>query len=115
MASSKNLFLLLGVLLVLALFISSQVAASQDDLTSESAVVTADGKDGHGHGYGYPGKGGRGGGGGKLGGYRGGGGKGKGGCRYGCCRGYRYSHGCNRCCSTANEAHDLHFADDIPN
>ncbi|KAL9162237.1 hypothetical protein ABFS82_07G076500 [Erythranthe guttata] len=107
MASSKNLFLLLGVLLVLALFISSQVAASQDDLTSESAEVTADGKGGHGHGhgYGYPGKGHGG----------GGGGKGKGGCRYGCCRGYRYSHGCNRCCSTANEAHDLHFADDIPN
>ncbi|KAL7105993.1 hypothetical protein ACP275_07G082700 [Erythranthe tilingii] len=107
MASSKNLFLLLGVLLVLALFISSQVAASQDDLTT-------DGKDGRGPGYGYPGKG-RGGGGGGKGGYRGGGGKGKGGCRYGCCRGYRYSHGCNRCCSTANEAHDLTFADDTHN
>ncbi|KAL8048621.1 hypothetical protein ABFX02_07G078500 [Erythranthe guttata] len=108
MASSKNLFLLLGVVLVLALFISSRVAASHDDLTSESAVVTADGEGGHGHGYGYPGKGHGGGGG-------GGGGKGKGGCRYGCCRGYRYSHGCNRCCSTANEAHDVQFADDIPN
>ncbi|EYU26078.1 hypothetical protein MIMGU_mgv1a018538mg [Erythranthe guttata] len=74
-------------------------------LTGESAEVTADGEGGHSHGYGYPGKGHGG----------GGGGKGKGGCRYGCCRGYRYSHGCNRCCSTANQAHDLHFADDIPN
>ena len=34
------------------------------------------------------------------------------GCRYGCCRGYRFGPGCQRCCSNAHEAPDAEFEDD---
>lgn len=66
---------------------------------------------------------------GKYGGYPGGGGGynhgGRGGyrgypprrgyCDNGCCRGYRYSNECHRCCAHAKEAPDAEFEDDVKN
>ncbi|KAL9453762.1 hypothetical protein AB3S75_009382 [Citrus x aurantiifolia] len=127
----SKLFLLLGLLMAIALLISSEVAARDLAETSidhnekaDKATETHEIEDGRG---GYPAGGGYGGGGGRYGGGGGhyggggghyggggghyggggghGGGHGGGGCRYGCCgRGY-YGRGC-RCCTYAGEAVD---------
>ncbi|KAJ0052511.1 hypothetical protein Pint_01911 [Pistacia integerrima] len=113
MASSKTLLLLFCLLFALVLILSSEVGA---DHTKESNGVE-EGKYG-----GYPGGGGGGYNNGGPGGYNNGGRGGYGGypprrgnCNYGCCRGYRYSNGCRRCCAHAQEAPDAEFEDDVKN
>ncbi|CAL1385962.1 unnamed protein product [Linum trigynum] len=122
MASSNNktLLILLCALFALAIIVSAEVSSTT---ASEGDAKDVDQYERGGGGYqGGGGNYGRGGGGnygrGGSGNYgRGGGGGGGGGgrCRYGCCRGYRYSYGCSRCCALANEAPDAFFADDVKN
>ena len=100
----SKLFLLLGLLMAIALLISSEVAARDLAETSidhnekaDKATETHEIEDGRG-GYNRGGRGGYNGGG------RGGYGHGGGHCRYGCC-GHGYHGGC-RCCTYAGEAVD---------
>ncbi|KAK4356805.1 hypothetical protein RND71_022415 [Anisodus tanguticus] len=107
MASKKNL-LIFGLLLALVFLVSIQVGAS----SAQKTKATGDVHEAQYGGGGYPGNG-------RGGGYPGRGGGRNGypwkGCRYGCCRGYRYGQSCARCCSTAHEAPDALFEDDIKN
>ncbi|XP_044467185.1 CYC02 protein-like [Mangifera indica] len=102
MASSKTLFLFFCLLFALVLILSSEVEA---DHTNERNGVE-EGKYG-----GYPGGGYNHGG---RGGYRGYPPR-RGYCDNGCCRGYRYSNECHRCCAHAKEAPDAEFEDDVKN
>ncbi|XP_078163628.1 uncharacterized protein LOC144558653 [Carex rostrata] len=102
---ASKAMVLFGVLLVVALFVTSEVAAQQTQATKENKAGTQDYRGG---GPGYNG--------GYNGGYGPGNGHGGGGgpyCRWGCCR-RGYHNGCS-CCMHPDQIRDPMYIPEVQN